>query len=51
MSSPTFRPDDLTPEASEVRALDRGLLERWNKRQANEFAAVFTEDGSLLGCN
>jgi len=35
------------PEA--VRVLYQQLLDAWNKRQAGEMAALFTEDGSVVG--
>jgi uncharacterized protein (TIGR02246 family) len=33
----------------EVRALYRQLLDGWNKRSADSFAALFTNDGSVVG--
>jgi uncharacterized protein (TIGR02246 family) len=32
-----------------VRALYRSLLEAWNSRQAEAYAALFTQDGSQVG--
>lgn len=37
------------PEAMEVRALYRRLLDGWNERNAGAFAAMFAEDGESIG--
>jgi uncharacterized protein (TIGR02246 family) len=40
----------MAPSAEEaVRALHRQLLERWNRRDAAGLAALFTDDGNLVG--
>ncbi len=50
MSSQTFRPQDSpSPAEIEVRALYRQLLDGWNKRSADAFAAPFIEDGDVIG--
>ncbi len=33
----------------EVRRLYRSLLDRWNERSADDFAALFEDDGSVVG--
>src|SRR5262249_51250841 len=44
------RIDRMVPSAEEsVRALHRELLERWNRRDAAGLAALFTDDGNLVG--
>jgi uncharacterized protein (TIGR02246 family) len=42
---------DATPSADEnaVRALYHALLVAWNGRDAQAFAALFAEDGSIIG--
>jgi hypothetical protein len=35
--------------AIQIRALYRGLLERWNRRDADAYAASFAADGNLVG--
>lgn len=50
MSSQTFQPQEsLSSNESEVRALYQQLLAGWNKRNAHEFAAMFAEDGHVIG--
>ena len=49
MNSQPVRPQDsLSPNEMEVRALYRQLLDGWNKRSADGFAALFTNDGSVV---
>ena len=44
MSSQTFQPQDsLSPDEIEVRALYRQILDGWNKRSADAFAAPFAD--------
>ena len=38
-----------TPEETEIRALHKQLLDSWNKHSAQEFAALFEEDGNQIG--
>jgi uncharacterized protein (TIGR02246 family) len=50
MSTQVPRPQEsLSPDEIEVRALYRQLLDGWNKRSADEYAALFTHDGSVVG--
>ena len=35
--------------STEVSALYKSLLDCWNKRRADDFAALFAEDGNLVG--
>ena len=50
MSSQTFRPQNSpSPDESEVRELYRQMLDGWNKRSADAFAAPFAEDGESIG--
>ncbi len=50
MNSSTLQPQDSLPtDESEVRALYRQLLDSWNSRNADNFAALFTEDGYSIG--
>lgn len=50
MNSQTFRPQDSpSPDVSEVRELYRQMLDGWNKRSAEAFAAPFAEDGESIG--
>lgn len=50
MNSQTFQPQEsLANNESEVRALYQQLLAGWNKRNAHEFAALFAEDGHVIG--
>lgn len=50
MSSQTFQPhDSRSTDEREVRALYRQLLDGWNKRSADAFAAAFAEDGYTVG--
>jgi uncharacterized protein (TIGR02246 family) len=50
MNSQTSRPKD-TPSSDEVEvhALYRQLLDSWNQRSADEFAALFDEESHLVG--
>ncbi len=43
--------DSPSPDEIEVRALFRQLLDSWNKRSADAFAALFDEDGESIGFN
>jgi uncharacterized protein (TIGR02246 family) len=36
-------------DEAEVRALYQHLLDCWNRRKAEEFAALFDEDGNSIG--
>ena len=50
MSSQTSRPQNsLSPDEIQVRALYRQMLDRWNQRSADKLAALFDEDGNLVG--
>lgn len=50
MNSQTFQPQEsLSNNESEVRTLYQQLLAGWNKRNAYEFAALFAEDGHVIG--
>ena len=50
MSSQPFQaPDTPSPDEIEVRALYRQILECWNTRSGKEMAALFAEDGNVVG--
>lgn len=50
MSSQTMRTQDSpSTDETEVRALYRQILDCWNKRDAGDMAALFAEDGNLVG--
>src|ERR1700730_13831110 len=50
MNMQASRPQDsLSPDEINVRALYQQLLDGWNKRSADEYAALFTHDGSVVG--
>ncbi len=50
MDSDTFGPQDSpSPDEIEVRELYRQMLDGWNKRSADAFAAPIAEDGDLIG--
>ena len=50
MNSNTFRlQESLSSDESEVCALYRGMMDGWNKRNAESFAAPFAEDGDVIG--
>ena len=50
MSLHPFRPQGApSSDEMEVRTLYRELLDGWNKRNADAFAAPFTEDGAVIG--
>jgi uncharacterized protein (TIGR02246 family) len=50
MNTDQVRPQDSpSPDEIEVRALYRQLLDSWNKRSADAFAALFDEDGESIG--
>ena len=50
MSGQTFGPQDAPPaDETEVRTLYRELLDGWNQRNAEAFAAPFAEDGEVIG--
>jgi uncharacterized protein (TIGR02246 family) len=50
MNTYSFRPQDSpSPDEIEVRALYRQLLDSWNKRSADAFAALFDGDGESIG--
>src|SRR5258708_35509196 len=42
-------PETLSPDAAAVGALYQQLLAGWNARDADAFAAPFTEDGESIG--
>lgn len=48
-SQPVRLQDSLSPDEMEVRALYRQLLDGWNKRSADGFADLYTNDGSTIG--
>ena len=50
MSLHAFRPQGApSSDEMEVRMLYRELLDGWNQRNADAFAAPFTEDGAVIG--
>ena len=50
MSGHTIRPQGApSPDEMEVRTLYRELLDGWNQRNAEAFAAPFAEDGEAIG--
>lgn len=50
MNSQTSRPEDApSPDEIEVRDLYRKMLDGWNTRSAEAFAAPFAEDGESIG--
>lgn len=49
LNTPAPRLQDTTKDSAEVVALYRQLLDRWNKRSAEPFAALFAEDGNSIG--
>ena len=50
MSTQQSRLQDTQPEADqEIRALYQQLLGAWNKRNPAGFAAMFAEDGNMVG--
>lgn len=50
MSVQSSQPHDSpSPDESAVRALHGALLDAWNKRNTAAFAALFAEDGNLVG--
>ena len=50
MSAQSLPSDDTqSSRAQEVRELYQRLLESWNRREGEEFAAHFTEDGTSIG--
>src|SRR5437773_4942511 len=50
MSVQSFHPHDTpSPDESAVHALHGALLDGWNQRNAAAFAALFAEDGNLVG--
>jgi uncharacterized protein (TIGR02246 family) len=50
MSSQTSRSQDASSsDETEVKALYRQLLERWNQRDAAAFAALYEKNGSCIG--
>ncbi len=42
-------PADLSPEGAEVAALYQNLLDAWNRRDAGAFAALFEDQGQVVG--
>ena len=50
MSPQTFQsPDSPSPDEIEIRALYGQMLDQWNKRNADHIAALFAEEGHLIG--
>ena len=50
MNSSNLQPQNsLSPDESAVRALYQQLLDSWNKRRADSFAALFAVDGYSIG--
>src|SRR5512132_2028905 len=50
MSSPVAQSQGLpSADEQEVRALYQQVLERWNARNAEGMAALFAEDGNVVG--
>jgi len=50
MSSQTFQSQNApSPDEIEIRTLYRQLLDSWNKRSADAFAALFALDGYVIG--
>ncbi len=50
MNSQTSRAQDTPPtDEAEVRALYRQILDAWNQRNAGDMAALFAEDGNVVG--
>ena len=48
-SGRTLRADARTVEENGVRTLYQDILERWNRRNAHDFAALFVGDGNVIG--
>lgn len=46
---PSETHDTLSPDESAVRTLYRQVLDGWNTRSGDAFAAAFTEDGETIG--
>ena len=50
MSTSPAQPRSISAsDETDVRALYRQLLDSWNRRSAQEYAALFAEDGSIVG--
>ena len=50
MNPQTFQPQDsLSPDEIEVRTLYQQMLDGWNQRNAEAFAASFGEDSDVIG--
>jgi uncharacterized protein (TIGR02246 family) len=50
MSSQTFQPQNVpSPDEIEIRAIYRQLLDSWNSRSDEAFAALFALDGYVIG--
>ena len=50
MSVDSIRPQDASsPDEREVRRLYRHVLDGWNQRSADAFAAPFAPDGQVIG--
>lgn len=43
------RADARTVEENGIRTLYQDILERWNRRNAHDFAALFVGDGNVIG--
>lgn len=48
-TQPSRPQDSASPDEVEVRTLYQELLDSWNKRSADDFAALFIEDGESVG--
>ena len=48
-SPPSWQQEAPSSDELEVRTLDRQMLDGWNKRGAEAFAAPFAEDGEAIG--
>jgi hypothetical protein len=46
---PSREHDAPSTDENAVRALDRQMLEGWNSRNPQAFAAPFAEDGEVMG--
>jgi len=49
MRPETVAVDDTKAGEADLRALYQGLLDSWNQRSARDFAALFAEDGNIVG--
>src|SRR5260370_20220061 len=49
MTTPTSQQRALSTDDAEVRALYQRMLDGWNARDGDAFAAQFAEDGEAIG--